>query len=200
MWAILRDAVLTSWGLSHLCGFSVTVSWLRDVQWVWGNLLLLAETPHVWSQGQIQDSLFPTICVWCEAQGQGTILSLAEHLEPLSTSQHFQNSCRIRYLIKWIVTDYVLSSSYYLHAVCHLAISICSLFFFFGESRGTILLEFFERITSHKYEEFTHLWPILSIFHQKLLVWKTWWPTCISSWHIKKIHLCQIMIISLWWN
>ena len=66
------------------------VSWLRDVQWVWGNLLLLAETPHVWSQGQIQDSLFPTICVWCEAQGQGTILSLAEHLEPLSTSQHFR--------------------------------------------------------------------------------------------------------------
>ena len=74
---------------------------------------------------------------------------------------------RIRYLIKWIVTDHVLASSYYLHAVCPLASSICS---FFGESRGTILLEFFERITSHEYKEFTCLWSILSILHQKLLV------------------------------
>lgn len=93
---------------------------------------------------------------------------------------------RIRYLIKRIVTDRVLASSYYLHAMCPLASSICS---FFGESRGTILLEFFERITSHEYKEFTCLWSILSIFHQKLLVWKTWWPTSISSWCIKKKYV-----------
>ena len=84
---------------SSPCGVWVTsvdlvsqMNVLLDVQWVWGNLLLLAETPHVWNQGQISDTLFSTICVWCEAQGQGTILFWAEHSEPLSTSQHFQNS------------------------------------------------------------------------------------------------------------
>ena len=41
---------------------------LLDVQWVWGNLLLLAETPHIWNQGRISDILFSTICVWVEAQ------------------------------------------------------------------------------------------------------------------------------------
>ena len=29
-----------------------------------------------------------------------------------------------------------------------------------------MFLEFSERITSHEYKEFTHLWSVMSVFHQ----------------------------------
>ena len=69
-----------------------------------GNWLLLTEIPHVWYEGQNPDSLFSTICVWGEAQGQGNILCWTEQTEPLPRSLQFQNSWRKSYLIKWVVT------------------------------------------------------------------------------------------------
>ena len=49
----------------------------------------------------------------------------------------------------------------------------------FHESRVTMFLEIFERITSHEDKEFTHLWPVVSIFPQSIFNWKTCQPTYI---------------------
>ena len=85
---------------SSPCGVWVTsvdlvseVSWLLNAQWVWGNSVLLAEIPHVWSQGQISNWLFSTICVYHEDQDPGT-----RHSEPLPSSWIFRIPGRITYL------------------------------------------------------------------------------------------------------
>lgn len=71
----------------------------------------------------------------------------------------------------------------------------------FHESRVTMFLEIFERITSHEDKEFTPLWPVVSVFPKSIFIWKTCQPTYIYfSMKYAKEHMCQIMIIFLWWN
>ena len=149
-----------------------------------GGICCCWQRPHMYGiRDKSQTHFFLTFVSGVRLRDRGPYYVEQSTQNPSPLLNIFRIPGRIRYLIKRIVTDHVLSSCYYLHAVCPLASSMWG---FFGESRGTILLEVFERITSHEYKEFTRLWSILSIFHQKLLVWKTWWPTSISSWWIKK--------------
>ena len=167
--AVLRDQALT-------CEIWVTsvdlvseVNWLLDAQWVWENWVLLVETLHVWNQGQISNWLFCTICVYYEGQGSVIILCGAEYSEPLPSSLHCQNNWQNKVLIKWVVTYPGPNTQ----MLCVLGQVICS---FLTWTWGPSYMSFLERITVHEHKEFTHLWSMVSIFHQNVLLQKTCIP------------------------
>ena len=167
--AVLRDQALP-------CEIWVTsvdlvseVNWLLDAQWVWENWVLLVETLHVWNQGQISNWLFCTICVYYEGQGSVIILCGAEHSEPLPSSLHCQNNWQNKVLIKWVVTYPGPNTQ----MLCVLGQVICS---FLTWTWGPSYMSFLERITVHEHKEFTHLWSMVSIFHQNVLLQKTCIP------------------------
>ena len=112
---------------------------------------------------------------------------------PSVVSCIFRIPTRIRDLIKWVVTDCVLSHPT-TYMLCLWEYSHLQLF---HESRVTMFLEIFQRITSHEDKEFTPLWPVVSIFRKGIFIWKTCRPTYIyfSMTYAKKKNKCQIMIL-----
>ena len=160
-----------------------------------GELFAVGRDPAclVWGT----DLLFSSICIWGEVQGQRVILCWTGLSEALVVLYIFRIPFRIRDLIKWVVTDCVLSSSYHRHAVYPGTFPSTA----FSWDRGTMFLEIFERITSHEDKEFTPLWPVVSIFPQSIFIWKTCQPTYVyfSMTYAKK-QMCHKTIISLWWN
>ena len=80
---------------------------------------------------------------------------------------------QIRKCVKWDVTGKYLVLTPYHHALCPGASHLQ----FPHLNMGTQLQEFFQRITSHEYKKFAHLWSMVSIFHQNVLLQKTCIPT-----------------------
>lgn len=164
-----QEAVLTLWGLSHLCGFSVTNGCTPGcVSSGCGGTCCYWQGPLYGIGTNLRHALFYHLClVWGSGTGDHIMLSRALRT-PLHFSTFFRIPGRIRYLIKWIVTDHVLASSYYLHAVCPLASSSAV----FWWEQGNHIMSF-ERITSHEYKKNLHVCGQYCPFYfQKLLVWK----------------------------
>ena len=94
------------------------VSWLLDAQWVWRNWLLLAKTNIFCVRDNTQTYSFPPFLSGLRLRDRGLYYVEQSTQNPSVVFCIFRIPRRIRDLIKWVVTDCVLSSSYHLHALC----------------------------------------------------------------------------------
>lgn len=93
------------------------VNLLLVAQWVWRKWLLLADTHIFGVRDNTQTYYFPPFVSGVRLRDRGLYYVEQSTQNPSVVLCIFRIPTRIRDLIKWVVTDCVLSSSYHLHAV-----------------------------------------------------------------------------------
>ena len=189
---------LTLYGLDHLCRFSIRSEQTPGCPVGVGGTDCCRQRPHMFGvRDNTQTYTFLPFLSGVRLRDSWPYYVEQSTQKPSVVFCIFRILSRIRGLIKWVLTDCVLSHPA-TYMLCLWGYSHLQLF---DESRVTMFLEIFERITSHEDKEFTPLWPVVSIFPQSIFIWKTCQPTYVyfSMTYAKK-QMCHKTIISLWWN